>query len=312
MRKVPTFAGGKLIVASYDEFTPAGYFAHAAVVVPPIRDPAYIDHLIEVCRMHCVRVVLPLIDKDLERLAPHLERFAKIGTTVVCPPPDLVDLGMDKLRFARFAEAWGLSHPKTCLASELENLRFPAFFKRRRGYGSVGSGICFTIEQARAEATAVPDLVFQEYVRAPEVTVDAYISRAGLCTVCVPRSRDTVVGGESYNTHTIRDPAVKDLAMRTISALTQEGLRGPLNVQMFQTGPPMLIEVNTRIGSASVLSNAASGGRLLHSILIEASGGISEGDPDDYMVGLTLNRFLGDIFHEGGKVVAVHPTWGSK
>ena len=307
MRRVPALKHGKLLVASYDDFTPAGYFADEALVVPPIRHPEYIDQLTNVCRAHAIRVLVPLIDQDLERLAPGLDKFAAIGTTVICPPPDLVDLCMDKLRFARFAESKQLNHPKTCPSSEIQALSFPVFYKKRRGHGSIGSGICFSAGHALAEASASPDVLFQEYVRAPEVTVDAYISRTGGCTVCVPRVRDIVVGGESYTTHTIRDPAVTDLALRTISVLAQEGLRGPLNVQMFQTSPPMLIEVNTRIGSANVLSNVASRGRLLESILCEASGGTCDGDPEDYMVGLTLSRFLGDVFHQGGEVLAVKP-----
>ena len=95
--------------------------------------------------------------------------------------------------------------------------------------------------------------------------------------------------------------------MRTINALATEGLHGPLNVQIFHTSPPMLLEVNTRLGSASVLSNMAAGGRLLDALLNEAVGGTSEGDPSDYLVGLQLNRFLGDVFHSGTKVVAVKP-----
>ena len=69
----------------------------------------------------------------------------------------------------------------------------------------------------------------------------------------------------------------------------------------------MLLEVNTRLGSAVVLSNMATGGRLLDAMLHEALGGTSEGDPADYRVGLHLNRFLGDVFHEGSKVVGIRP-----
>src|ERR1035441_1084220 len=126
-------------------------------------------------------------------------------TPPIASPPDLVDLCMDKLRFARFAESKQLNHPKTCPSSEIQALSFPVFYKKRRGHGSIGSGICFSAGHALAEASASPDVLFQEYVRAPEVTVDAYISRPGGCTVCVPRVRDIVVGGESYTTHTIRD-----------------------------------------------------------------------------------------------------------
>ena len=119
--------------------------------------------------------------------------------------------------------------------------------------------------------------------------------------------RDKVVAGESYKSHTVSLPAVDDLAQRTIDALARQGLRGPLNVQVFDAPEPVLLEVNTRLGSAVVLSNVAAGGRLLDALLYEALGGTSEGDPSDYRVGLQLSRFLGDVFHAGPDVVAVKP-----
>jgi carbamoylphosphate synthase large subunit len=92
------------------------------------------------------------------------------------------------------------------------------------------------------------------------VSVDAYISHSGKCIVCVQRIRDKVVAGEAYRSHTVNIPAVRDLAMRTIEALFKLGLRGPLNVQIFACDPPVLIEVNARLGSASVFSSVACGG----------------------------------------------------
>ena len=307
MRRNPLLAEGKIVIASSDELTPAGCFADQAVHVPPIRDPGYVDHLIEVCRQHRIRVVVPLIDLDLERLSPHLARFDEIGTTVICPQPELVELCFDKFAFAQFAVRNGLRHPQTVIVSDLADLRFPAFYKRRRGFGSIGSGVCQSPAEAIQLSTAEPDLMFQELINAPEVTVDAYIARSGHCIVRVPRVRDKVVAGESYKSHTVCLPAVDDLARRTIEALAREGLRGPLNVQIFHTTDPMLLEVNTRLGSAVVLSNVAAGGRLLDALLHEALGGTSEGDPSDYRVGLHLNRFLGDVFHAGTEVVAVKP-----
>jgi len=307
MQRQPELAGGRIVVASSDALTPAGCFADETVQVPLIREPAYVDRLLEACHSRQVRVLIPLIDLDLERVAPHLARFEAIGTAVICPPPHLVELGLDKLRFARFAHDHGLHHPPTFTFPDLASLSFPAFYKRRRGFGSIGSGICKSYEQAKELAIETPDLLFQELVQADEVTVDAYISRAGRCIVCVPRVRDKVVAGESYKSHTARLPEVRDLAMRTISALACEGLRGPLNVQIFQTTPPALVEVNTRLGSACVLSNVACQGRLLDALVHEALGGTSEGDPDDYVVGLQLSRFLGDVFHRGTEVVAIKP-----
>jgi carbamoyl-phosphate synthase large subunit len=307
MQRNTTLKRGRIVVASSDELTPAGCFADQSVVVPPIKEPDYVPRLLEVSQDYGIRIVVPLIDVDLERLAPHLDRFAAVGTTVICPPPDLVELCLDKLKFAQFAEEQGLRHPRTRAASTLDGLSFPAFYKKRRGFGSIGSGICRSAAEAEDLAAKMPDLLFQEYLSVQEITVDAYISREGKCIVCVPRIRDKVVAGEAYQTHTVRRPAAVDLALRTISGLARRGLRGPLNVQMFDTDPPCLIEVNTRLGSASVLSNVACQGLLLDALLHEALGGTADGDSGDYTVGLALSRFLGDVFHKGSQIVDIKP-----
>ncbi len=308
MARLPAFHGGRLVVASSDEFTPAGCFADATHVVPLIRSPDYVDRLLAVAEMEDIRVVIPLIDLDLDRLAPHLEQFARRGISVICPPPKLVDLTMDKLAFARFAAARSLPHPPTWLIDEVPTESFPVFFKRRRGFGSLGAGIANSSEEARAHARLDPHLVFQPLIRAEEVSIDAYIARSGGCVVCVPRVRDKVVAGESYKSHTIRDREITNAARRVIDALSMAGLRGPLNVQLFATQPPTLLEVNTRLGSAAVLSNMATDGRLFEAILDEATGGEARGDPEDYTDNLALSRFLGDVFHRDNMPVAIKPA----
>ena len=310
MRRVPALRGGRLLIADRAALNPAGCFADASLVVPEAADPLYVDHLVELCCRHAVRVVVPHLDIDLDRLAPHRERFAAAGATVVCPPPDLVDLCRDKRRFAAFAQEEGLPFPRAYAANGLREEMFPLFAKRRRGSASVGSGICRSLAEAQAALRHFPDLLFQEVIEGVEVSVDAYVSRAGECTVRVPRLRDRVVDGESVRSHTIRSPTASALADRTIGALARLGLRGPLNLQLFAGDRPTLIEVNARLGSASLLANMATGGRLFTSVLGEACGLASDGDPDDYQEGLHVYRFLGEVFHDGVQPLRIFPARG--
>lgn len=307
MLSLPEFRNARIVVVSVEALTPAGCFADVSVQVPLIRDPAYVDCLLEVCRQHAVGVVIPLIDLDLDRLAPHLARFAAEGTVVACPEPKMVELCLDKLAFFEFARANNLPHPKTVEAANLEDVVFPAYYKRRHGFGSIGSGICTTRAEAETLATAEPDLLFQELVSAPEITVDVFVARDGRTIARVPRFRDKVVAGEVFKSHTAKVPAAEELADRTVAALAALGLRGALNVQLFLGPEPSLIEVNTRLGSGVVLSNVAVGGRILQSILLEAAGGTASGHADDFRAGLHLSRFWGDVIHDGEAVIAIHP-----
>ncbi len=308
MREVAELHDGRIFVADKAPLTAAGSFADASFIVPSVSDPDYVDCLIDICSRHAVRVVVPLIDLDVARLAPQSDRFLAIGTTVVCPTTDLVETCLDKNQFERFANEHGLDHPQTYALDELDLAPFPLFFKRRRGFGSIGSGMCESPSEARAFLDRTPDLIFQEYITAPEVSVDAYISAAARCTVRVQRIRVKVLGGEAFQSRTIKSQAVRKLASRTIDALAARGLKGPLNVQMFDGDRPTLIEVNTRLGSGSVLSNQASGGRLFRSVLTEACGGSCEGDPEDYKEDLQLLRYFGDVFCNGSEPAQFCPS----
>jgi carbamoyl-phosphate synthase large subunit len=303
MRAIPVLADGELIVVDRDAVTPAGSFADGAEIVPPIADERYVDALLEACERRSIRVLVPIIDADLVRLASHSVRFDSMGTTLMAPEPQLVQLCFDKDAFHGFATLHGLAMPRRYQPTELADARYPLFYKSPTGFGSVGSGICETPRQAHDALAASPGLIFQEHVTAPEVSVDGFVSRSGACIVRVQRERDKIVGGESWRSHTIYDPDVGDLAGRTMDALVGKGFRGPLNIQVFRTDPPQLIEVNTRFGSASVLSNVASAGRLFEAALQEACGITVAGDPDDYVVGMHLYRYLGDLYHDGTSVL---------
>ncbi len=302
---------GSVYVSDRDELTPAGCFADGRFRVPGIAEDAYIDAMVDLCAREGVGVVVPLMDVDMARLAPHAARFASAGAHLVSPPPAVVDTCLDKVAFQEFCDAHGLATPPSVPLSRLDGARYPLFFKRRAGFGSIGIGRADTPAEAHAAVAASPELVFQEFVDADEVSVDAYVNREGRCTVLVPRVRDKVVGGEAQRSHTIEDPGAWDLARRTVDALASVGLRGPLNVQMFLTEPRALIEVNTRLGSCTVLSNAATGGRLIRSILVEAAGGVAEGDPADYERDLWIYRYTGDVFHRGPQEVRLSPARAS-
>ncbi len=308
MSEVEQLAGGRIIVADMAEFTPAGYYSDGAFVVPRVADPGYVDAVLDICLRNNVRVVIPHIDMDLERLSPHLSMFEDNGISVVCPPPELVDLCLDKEKFECFAREEGLQHPRTWDWTELTEDMFPVFAKRRRGFGSIGSGVCSSFHEVHRRLEQFPDIMFQELMSGPEISVDAFISVTGKCTVRVQRVRDKVVGGEAIISHTVKWPAARDLASRTIDALSRRGLRGPLNVQLFAGDKPALVEVNTRLASACPLSNVACGGRLYRSVLLEACGGVSEGDPEDYLDDLSLYRFYGELIHRGAEALAAVPA----
>lgn len=308
MEKVPAFRGGRVFVADLQPVTPAGCFADAAFQVPPVHEAAYVPTLRELALKHGVGLILPLIDIDVMALAPHRSALARDGIHVVCPSPEVAETCFDKRRFHAFAESHRLAVPRMVASRELPSAAFPLFAKPARGFGSIGAGLCPDRASAERCLQDRPDMIFEEYLDGTEYSVDLYVSRSGRTIAAVVRQRDKVVGGEAYQSHTVSRQDVQAAARACADALASAGYWGPLNVQVIVgSRGPAVIDVNPRLGSASLLSNTATGGRLLWSILYEASGGLCDESYDDYVIGLRLTRFLGEVYHRDGRPVRIDP-----
>lgn len=307
MGRVKEFRSGKIFVADREPITPAGAFADGSFRVPPVADPAYPTRLLELSREFGIRLIVPLIDIDVLALAPHREHFSAEGVMVVCPPADVAELCFDKYAFHRWAIANGIPVPGMLSQDQLPTASYPLFAKPARGFGSIGARLCYDPEEAR-RILEEPGMLLEEYLQGPEFSADGYINRAGGCILRVIRLREKVVGGEAYRSRTVRDADVAAVTDLVLARLAELGHRGPVNVQVIKSRRPAVIDVNPRLGSAVLLSNQATQGRLFEAILREAVGRTAIGDPDDYLVGLQLWRFLGEVFFDDSRITAVYPA----
>ncbi|GAB6165226.1 hypothetical protein JCM19992_12260 [Thermostilla marina] len=311
MTEVPELAGGKIYIADRAAVTPAAQFADGSFVVPPIGSDDYVNALFELCRKHRIRVLVPLIDIDVVRLAPYKEGFGRHGTTAILPPGPIAELCFDKAAFHREAVAAGVPTAPMWTEATLDQATFPVFAKPQRGFGSIGARPCCDLHEARravADAGERGPLVFERLLKGDELSVDAYIGREGRPLVAVQRVREQVVGGEAYRSRTVFRPEAWEMARKAIRFLADRGHRGPVNIQMILGEESGIIDVNPRLGSAVVLSNMAAGGRLFRSLLAEACGHEVDGDPTDYVREMRLYRFLGDVFYRDDVPLAVFPS----
>lgn len=61
-----------------------------------MRDPGYIDALLEVVTGYKVSVIVPTIGPELPTLSEHRKRFSEHGCTVLVSSPCLVRIANDK------------------------------------------------------------------------------------------------------------------------------------------------------------------------------------------------------------------------
>jgi len=230
----------------------------------------HVDALLAGCQARGIKAVLPTRDGELAFWAEHRDVFAGAGIDVIVSAPEAIRRCLDKLAFAAFGEAEGLAFiPARLDPGELDATRFVV--KERYGAGSRSIGLDLDEAAALRHGEALDAPIYQPFVEGEEISIDAWIDRAGQVKGLVPRRRDQVVNGESQVTTTFRDAAIEAAALRALERLD---LRGPVVMQALIDGDRgfHVIECNSRFGGASTAAITA-GLDTLYWSLIEAFGG---------------------------------------
>jgi len=286
------WGSGQVLAADISPLSAALHDADGARLIPRSDDPSFIDVLLRVCEEDRVGLLVPTRDEELPILAHARERFMEAGTFVLVSAPEGVDICLDKVRFLTAVQDAGLDAPT--VYPDPGATRFPAFVKPRRGRGGQGA----TKVSSPAELAIVLDslgdeALIQEFVDAPEYTVDVFLDLDGRPISCVPRERVAIAAGESIISRTVRDPELTAATLRLCAAI---GLIGHVTVQAFRTpGRVEFIEINPRYGGAVNLSFEA-GTRTPEYALCVARGERPEARLDEYEVGLTMLRYTTDLF----------------
>lgn len=284
--------GGQVIAADIDPLAAALFEADAARIVPRSDDPVFVDALLDICERDRIGLVVPTRDEELPVLARARDRFKEAGTLLLVSSPEAIETCQDKHLFMAAVREAGLQVP--AVHTDPETARLPAFVKPRRGKGGRGAHKVTThSDLGAALSTLGQDAIIQEFVEAPEFTVDVFLDLDRRPISCVPRERIAIVAGESVVARTVRDPA---LAAATLHLCTVIGLVGHVTVQAFRTPDRVLfIEVNPRYGGAANLGFKA-GARTPEYAVRLARGEHLASRLDDYEVGLIMLRYSADRF----------------
>ncbi|MFI5254349.1 MAG: ATP-grasp domain-containing protein [Candidatus Limnocylindrales bacterium] len=284
--------GGRVLAADISPLAPALHVADGARLVPRSDDPSFIPALIDLCAAEGIGLVVPTRDEELPVLAVARERFADVGTLVLVSSPEAVETCADKRRFGAAVRAAGLETPATF--DDPAAAPLPAFVKPRRGKGGRGTARVTTRAELVAALEAAGDgALVQEFMAAPEFTVDVFLDLAGQPISCVPRQRLALVAGESVVARTVRDP---ELSAATLRLCTAIGLIGHVTVQAFRTAERIaFIEINPRYGGAANLGFRAGQATPAFALAL-ARGERLDPRLDDYEAGLVMLRYSDDLF----------------
>jgi pseudaminic acid cytidylyltransferase len=220
----------------------------------PRLDALSLDALIDYCREHDIRAIVPTRDGELAWFAERRAALGVAGIAVMAPAPDTVDLCLDKLRFAR--ELGSMGYPAISAFEDAGSCPGERLVvKERFGAGALGVRLDLSPTTAVAAAEGLDRPIFQPFIQGTEYSVDTFTTSGGATKGAVVRRRDRVVGGESQITTAVDAPALETLCAEAAVAI---GLRGHAVWQVIEdaAGAPHIVECNCRIGGASSLSIA--------------------------------------------------------
>jgi carbamoyl-phosphate synthase large subunit len=289
--------GGVVVACDLNELSPALYAADVRVAAPPVVDPGYIGFLLDLCRLHAVRAVIPLTDLDQALLAGARREFAAAGAAVIASDVDVCERCADKYAAHEFFVERGIPSPRTWLPDELPadgSLRYPVLVKARRGFGSRhiysardAHELAFFLRYTTASS------MVQEVCSGEEFSIDVLCDLDGRPLQSIPRSMIESKGGESIKGRTLDDPDLIAFGAHVAEALP---IKGPATVQCFRTaeGRHEVTDVNPRFGGAFPLPLAA-GGAYPALVLALARGEHLEPRLGEFRPGVVMTRFFSHV-----------------
>lgn len=302
---------GEVMAADMSTLAPTFHTADRSFGVPRCDDETFVPKLLEICRDHDVRLLVPTIDPELPVLAQQRDRFATVGTTVAVSDPDTVAIASDKIQTHAWLECHGF--PTVGQTTAVEALAdpggwpLPLVVKPR--WGSASYGVVTVRSRAELEVAAAGDeVVVQTVAPGTEHTIDVLVDRDGRVACTVPRRRLEIRAGEVSKGVTVRQAALEDLAARVCEALP--GPFGALNVQVFldeDDAEVRVIEINPRFGGGYPLSWSA-GADFPRWLVEDVTGLPSTASSDDWREGLVMLRYDDAVFVDAGDVVIEDST----
>lgn len=270
--------------------------ADRAFAVPRCTDPGYADAILDIVRDNQVDLVVPTIDPELLPLAEVSDTFTRMGARLHVSSTDVINIVRDKRLTSEVLEAAGVPVPGSlgheALLSDPEALGWPVFAKPSGGSASRGLQVFQTIGE-------LPDsfeepMVFQQFLRGPEYTINMFVDSEGHLQTVVPHLRIQIRAGEVEKGRTVRRDDFRQIAEGVHRALPN--LRGVACFQVIDDPKlgPRVIEINARFGGGYPLADHA-GAHFAQWLLEEVLGQTCSAN-DDWRENVKMLRFDSAIY----------------
>lgn len=199
-------------------------------------------------------------EQEILALAMGRKDFASLGTEILHPPLEVLEIIIDKLNTFDFFSQRGIKMPYTYRLDEVEShdLEEKIILKPRKGRGSRG---VFITESNKIDSfkniLSIKDYIIQQFIEGEEYSVDAFYDLEGNILNVIPRKRLKTDSGISTIGETVKDENLFEIVSKVSSFLTFIGG----NCFQFiknKEGVYYLTDINPRFGGGSILSLKAS------------------------------------------------------
>lgn len=297
---------GKIVTADMQKTAPAALVADVHELLPHVTEAAYISKLFEICNKHDIKLLIPLIDTELQVLADHRSEFEKIGVCILVSSSEVNRICYDKRNTASFFESIQVNTPETLIAQQIlsdPDASYPVLLKPAYGSGSVGVTKINNSEELRFFLKYIPNPIVQKYMEGREYTVDVLMDFQGKACAAVPRLRMETRAGEVSKGMTVKDSNIMSAAKKVAEALP--GAIGCITLQCFVTAADQIvfIEINPRFGGGVPLSFAAGAKYPKTIIQWLLKKPLDWTDMDDWEDGLVMLRYDDAFFVDLSRVL---------
>lgn len=233
--------------------------------VVSMKDPEYINNLLQICKEDKIDLVIPTIDTDLLVLSENKSLFEESGTRVMISAPEMIRICRDKNHTSQFFIDCGLRAPMPVNDWKEYTSGFPAFIKPKDGSSSINAYKVENEEELEVYANQVEDYIVQPFISGKEYTIDIFCDWNGEPISIVPRERLQVRAGEVLKTQICMDETMIKEAEILCHFFKP---CGPMTVQLIRDnqGIDWYIEINPRYGGGAPLSMKA-GARSAETVL---------------------------------------------
>jgi len=243
--------------ADMTDTAPALQFCDHTVIVPRIRDAAYIPTLLENCEKYKINALIPTIDTDLLLLSQSKDQFEKIGTAVIVSDEDKIKICRDKRLTSAYFVSVGLAAPLPVDDYKAYTGGFPAFIKPKDGSSSVFAYKVESADELQSKAKEVPDYIIQPFIGGTEYTVDIFCDFSGNPVYITPRIRLAVRAGEVLKTEIVQDETIIAEMKQLLADYKPCGAITVQLIRQAETGKNYYIEINPRFGGGAPLTMKA-------------------------------------------------------